>query len=103
MRDYADLPIYVRNELERTLDRFNADKVHDLMSHMNWRWASSLEGVPYPWEIREAARGLMYDAWRYCQAEKSEHATCRSGGLRADFWNHGSGCEFGIVFEAVSS
>ena len=62
------------------LDSFDFDRVHDVMFHLNWKWADS-EGVPTVQELRKTARTYLVDVAKEAWKNKSEYIT-GTGGFR---------------------
>lgn len=82
---------------------FDFNKVHELMTQMNWKWAGKTHAVPTVKELEETASELL----RYTESSDVFPFTSAStGGLKATrmVWVHDSGVysiEVNLVFEAV--
>jgi hypothetical protein len=86
-----------RDNLEMTLDRFNAEEVSKIFKFMGWTWADAEDGVPEPHEVRAFARELMAGA--YLASVVTGHGVMSSGRLQAEYWDGG---EFSIAFVPIS-
>lgn len=66
------------------MDNFDFDKVHEVMSLLNWEWAATENGVPTKSELRSEARRLLKMAIN----DKTRVST---GGFEVDYINEGDG------------
>ena len=99
------LPIKIRNEIESILDRFDANKVNDIMEHLNWKWVNSTSptGVPVAFEIRQIGRYLLAQSYNGAAENPDGLGYNATGGLIATCnWNCGEPT-FELVFAAVKS
>lgn len=48
--------------MDEIMDSFDFDKVNKMMCAVDWKWASSEEGIPDQYELRKEARRLMKQA-----------------------------------------
>ena len=71
-------------KIKSILNHFDFNKVKKIMDVLNWKWASSKNGVPDIDEIRKLATRLLIDA---C-VEKQNIST---GGFRAVYDDNGDG------------
>lgn len=71
-------------KIKSILNNFDFNKVKKIMDVLNWKWASSKNGVPDIDEIRKLATRLLIDA---C-VEKQNIST---GGFRAVYDDNGDG------------
>jgi hypothetical protein len=53
---------YVQELIDEIMDNFDFDKVHKVMTFLNWTWWNAAEGVPSTSELRQQARRLLRDA-----------------------------------------
>ena len=51
----------IQNEIDTVMDWFDFEKVHNVMTALDWKWAKTGKEVPLIGEIRGFARGLMRD------------------------------------------
>jgi hypothetical protein len=81
------LPLFVRNEVEKVLDEFDAFKVAKVMEFMDWKWATlGPEGmtVPPATEIKQTARYLMAESYFSAMRKENEgRGQVSTGGLVA--------------------
>lgn len=66
------------------MDNFDFDKVHEVMSLLNWEWVGAEKGVPTKSELRTEARRLLKMAIN----DKNRVST---GGFEVDYINDGDG------------
>lgn len=70
-----------RNKLEECLDNimdnFDFKKVHDVMEHLDWKWAG-VGGVPTVDDLKEEAARLLWDV-----CNDSENCLIATGGFEA--------------------
>jgi len=72
-------------KIDEIMDEFNFYRVHLVMEHLDWKWAST-NGVPSIGDIRRAARGILNTlALRPATSGPWEHNTI-TGGLSANRW-----------------
>lgn len=62
--------------IDYCLNNFRWDRVHRVMTELDWGWASCNMRVPTVYEMMQAARARLEIAW-------DEQCTVESGGLRA--------------------
>jgi hypothetical protein len=65
------------NIVEETIDRFNFDRVHDIMILMDWTWFGS--GTPSADELKNEAKRLLNEIIDF----KGKYACVGTGGLWA--------------------
>ena len=68
---------YKQEAIEYCLNTFNFERVHSVMNHVDWKWATK-NGyqVPTLVQLVLAAQKRLNDAW-------DKRATVESGGIRA--------------------
>ena len=68
---------YKKDAIEYCLNTFNFERVHDVMTHIEWKWATP-DGyqVPTLVQLILAAQKRLNDAW-------DKKLTVESGGIRA--------------------
>ena len=81
--------------IDEVMDNFNFNKVHKVMTFLDWKWISP-KGVLIPTidEVKEEARRLLVDA-------VTKHTTIASGGFKARFENSPDGEEPFIGLEFI--
>jgi len=75
---------YLDVMIEEIIANFDFEKVHKVMTLLNWEWRN--EGVPPPYKIIEEARRHLRQAAEYRIDSKLHHETAcssSSGGLKA--------------------
>jgi hypothetical protein len=65
----------LNNQMDEIMDSFDFDKVNKMMCAVNWKWATTEDGVPSKYELRKEARRLMR-----CAINGED---CATGGFRA--------------------
>lgn len=69
----------IQEQIDEIMDDFDFDKVHEIMTALNWTWVTS-ENKNYPpdiWEIKKSARSHLKNAVK--------HGGSASGGFRTTF------------------
>lgn len=67
----------VKKELiDKILEKFDFDKVHDVMEKLSWNWATV--GIPSTYQIIKQAKELLYEV---SELENLSHVA--TGGFRA--------------------
>jgi hypothetical protein len=64
----------IQEQIDEIMDRFDFERVHDVMMHLNWTWRDALE-PPTTYEIRAHARERLKDAVK--------HGSSNTGGFVA--------------------
>ena len=72
-----------RAKIEDIMENFNFDKVHKIMTMLDWKWAMTANGVPSMDELRAEAKRLLIDA-------AVERTCVATGGFRAVYESDGS-------------
>jgi len=68
-------------KINEVLEEFDFDKVHEVMSFLNWKWANN-DGtfkIPNHYRLIEGAKGLLYA----CKNDKNDIMTSSGGGFIA--------------------
>lgn len=65
--------------INNCLNRFRWDRVHRVMTELDWGWARSDMQVPTVYQMIESARRLLETAW-------DERIAVESGGFRATYF-----------------
>lgn len=66
-----------KEAIDEILDNFNFERVHNVMMHLDWDWAST-DGVPNISDLRKCARRLLKEV-----AYSEEYNSVGTGGLEA--------------------
>jgi hypothetical protein len=69
----------MQTHIDEIMDHFDFDRVHKVMTALDWRWITAEHGVPEKHELRQKARRLLTDAWR------SEYKRVGTGGFYAEY------------------
>ncbi len=67
----------LQEHIDQAMDSFDWDKVHSVMTHLNWRWHNT--GVPEISDMKEKVQELMY------AVHNNHGATVSSGGFQASY------------------
>lgn len=71
-----ELSAIERAKIKYIMDTFGFEKVHNVMSMLDWRWAFAKDGVPSIDELKSEARRLLVSACK-------EETDVSTGGFRA--------------------
>jgi hypothetical protein len=73
----------LQEHIDNVMDWFDFDRVHSVMTHLNWYWAST-NGVPEKAELRAYVRKHM--TYVYNQTHSKEGGYFCSGGFEIEYY-----------------
>ena len=71
----------IQNEIDTIMDWFDFEKVHTVMTALDWKWAQTGNEVPLPGEIRQFARKLIWDCISGMLHNQKSEYTVQCGGF----------------------
>jgi len=74
-----------KKKIKKILKNFDFEKVHDVMTHLNWTWYDTDGKVPSIDQLKELAKKLLYHA-----AEKEGFYSSATGGFKATKYENGT-------------
>lgn len=69
-------------KIAEILENFDFEKVHNVMTFLNWKWATSKHGVPKYYELIKSAEKMLNDAYKVAIDNDSDFIVS-SGGFSA--------------------
>jgi len=94
-----------KEKLEYIIEKFNFERVHLTMTHLDWGWINKSIGLTVPTMLRlkTSARDLLSRAYSELMkhTDRSEY-TCGTGGFEATCWSDPENIgEFGFTLKFV--
>ena len=83
----------MNKQIDEIMDWFDFDKVHEVMTLLNWEWASA-KGIPSIQEIRAGARARLREA--------ADRGFCSTGGFTAQRVDDKDWVRMKLYFEVAS-
>jgi hypothetical protein len=93
----TDRKSFFREKLKELIDSFEFDKVHKVMTELNWTWAD--RGVPSVEAMKDRVRDLYNSIEN--RVVSNEFGYCSTGGFHLSY-NPDEDEELRLVFEAVT-
>lgn len=88
-----------RKEFKIVLEKFNFDKVRNVMDYLDWHWGGN-ELPPSRVEMRDMVTHLFEDALRFSRDDNG--ITCGSGGFQIQIFRSGN-VEIRFIVEVTHS
>ena len=73
----------IQDKINSILDNFDFEKMHKVMTFLNWRWATIGE-IPDIADLRVSARGLLKEAYNNLGKLPNADYFIQTGGFRAE-------------------
>lgn len=61
MKELDKIKLKLQEKIDNIMDCFDFNKVHDIMEHLNWTWATTRCEVPDIIDLKHCARKLLND------------------------------------------
>lgn len=74
-----------KKKIKKILKNFDFEKVHDVMTHLNWTWYDTDGKAPSIDQLKELAKRLLNEV-----SEKEEFYTLHTGGFKATRYENGT-------------
>ena len=76
------MPPNIMKAADMAIDQVDWTKVHNVMDHLDWRWAG-LGNVPDYYDLRKKARSLCASCYFECRGKEAHTGT---GGIHVDYY-----------------
>lgn len=92
MKELDKIKLKLQQKIDNIMDCFDFNKVHDIMEHLNWKWATTRGEVPDIIDLKQCARKLLNDVVdqyinnRICRDEQSQVFGISTGGFKAELY-----------------
>jgi hypothetical protein len=92
MKKFDEIKLKLQQKIDNIIDCFDFNKVHEIMEHLNWTWATTSGRVPDVLDLKQCARKLLNDVVdnyinnRIYGDEKIHEFDVSTGGFKAELY-----------------